>query len=69
MWGQGVMFPVLDPHLITGHELVNLFPKGERHPFFYKLKLPDLLPYPVVPSAVKSHPPLTCGKFADIMLL
>ena len=58
MWGQGFRFPVLDPHLITRHELMNLFPKRERYPLLYKLKLPDLLPYPVVASAVKSHPPL-----------
>ena len=33
MWGQGVMLPVLDPHLITGHKFMNLLPKGERHLF------------------------------------
>ena len=37
MWGQGVVFPVLDPHLITRHKFVNLFPEGKRHPFLYKL--------------------------------
>ena len=37
MWGQGVVFPVFDAHLIPGHKFVNLFPKGEWHPFFYKL--------------------------------
>ena len=35
--GQGVVFPVLDPHLILGHKFVNLFPKGEQHLFLYKL--------------------------------
>ena len=37
MWGQGVMFPVLVPHLITGYKFMNLFPKEEWHPFWYKL--------------------------------
>ena len=37
LWGQGVLFPVLDPHLIPGHKFVNLFPKGEQHPSLYKL--------------------------------
>ena len=36
-WGQGVVFPVLDPHLTPGHKYVNLFPEGERPPFLYKL--------------------------------
>ena len=37
MWGQGAMLPVLDSHLIPGHKFMNLFPKGEWHPFLYKL--------------------------------
>ena len=37
MWGQGVIFPVLDPHLIPGHKFVSLFPKEEWHPFLYQL--------------------------------
>ena len=37
MSGQGIVFPVFDPHLITKHKFVNLFPKGEWHPFLYKL--------------------------------
>ena len=37
MWGQGVVFPVLDHTWSPGHKFVNLFPKGEWHPFLYKL--------------------------------
>ena len=33
MWGQGVVFPVLDPHLVTKHKLVKVFPKGKWHSF------------------------------------
>ena len=31
------MFPIFDPYLVTKRKLMNLFPKGERHPFLYKL--------------------------------
>jgi len=37
MWGQWVVFPVLDPQLIPRHKFVNVFPKGEQHPFLCKL--------------------------------
>ena len=37
MSGQGIVFPVFDPHPITEHKFVNLFPKGKRYSFLYKL--------------------------------
>ena len=30
------MFPIFDPYLVTNRKLMNLFPKGELHPFLYK---------------------------------
>ena len=32
------MFPIFDSYLVTKRKLLNLFPKGERHPFLYKLR-------------------------------
>jgi len=29
MSGQGIVFPVIEPHLITEHKFMNLFLKGE----------------------------------------
>ena len=67
MWGQGVVFPVLDPHRITRHELVNLFPKPERHPFLYKLSY--LIYYlGQLFHLCEISPPLICGKFVDTCL-
>ena len=37
MSAQGIVFPVLDPHLITEHKFMNLFPKGEWYSFLYKV--------------------------------
>ena len=34
------MFLISDPYLVTKCKLMNLFPKGERHPFVYKLSYP-----------------------------
>ena len=31
------MFPISDLYLVTKHNLMNLFPKGEQHPLLYKL--------------------------------
>ena len=62
------MFPVFDPYLVTKRKLMNLFPKGERHPFLVQTWLPDLLPYPV-PSAVKSYSPLPEANLLTPVLL
>ena len=62
------MFSIFHPYLVTKRKLMNLFPKGERHPFLYKLSYPILLPYPV-PSAVKSHPPLPEANLLTPVLL
>ena len=62
------MFSIFHPYLGTKRKLMNLFPKGERHPFLYKLSYPILLPYPV-PSAVKSHPPLPEANLLTPVLL
>ena len=48
---------------------MNLFPKGERHRFLYRLSYLILLPYSVVPSAVKSHPPLPGANLLTPVLL
>ena len=45
MWGQGVVFPVLNSHLIIRHRFVKLFPKGERHPFLLTNLLTNKLSY------------------------
>ena len=34
------MFPIFDPYLVTKRKLMNLFPKGEWHPFLYKCSYP-----------------------------
>lgn len=34
------MFPIFDLYLVTRRKLMNLFPKGEEHPFLYKLSYP-----------------------------
>ena len=34
------MCPIFDPYLVTKRKLMNLFPKGEQHPFLYKLSYP-----------------------------
>ena len=34
------MFPIFDPYVVTKCKLMNLLPKGEWHPFLYKLSYP-----------------------------
>ena len=44
-------------------------PQGGMAPFLIQNSLPDLLPYPVVPSAVKSHLPLPVANLLTPVLL
>ena len=57
------MFPIFDPYLATRRQLMNLFPKGKRHPFLYKLSY--LIYYLTQFHLLRNPIPLTWGKFVD----